>query len=95
VFTDNTRSWSGDHCVDPDIVPGVFLCNRRIATESPRLIDIPSSVVELFGQKRARHMQGDMIFGPDASVGGSFDPKRLDQSGAAPGARILVQRDAA
>lgn len=95
VFSDNTRSWSGDHCVDPDIVPGVFFCNRRIATERPRLIDIPLSVIELFGQKRARYMQGEMIFAPDAKVGGSFDPKLLDQSGAAPGARVERERDAA
>jgi predicted AlkP superfamily phosphohydrolase/phosphomutase len=95
VFTDNTKSWSGDHCVDPDVVPGVFFCNRKIACERPRLIDIPYSVLALFGQTPARHMQGDMIFAADAAVGGSFDPKRLDQSGAAPGARILVERDAA
>lgn len=95
VFSDNTRSWSGDHCVDPDIVPGVFFCNRRIATERPRLIDIPLSILELFGQKRARYMQGDMIFAADARVGGGFDPKRLDQSGAAPGAQVRLERDAA
>ncbi len=95
VFSDNTRSWSGDHCVDPDIVPGVFFCNRRIATERPRLLDIPLSVIELFGQKRARYMQGEMIFAPDAKVGGSFDPKLLDQSGVAPGARVGRERDAA
>jgi len=95
VFSDNTRSWSGDHCVDPDIVPGVFFCNRRIATERPRLLDIPVSVVELFGQKRARYMQGEMIFARDAAVAGSFDPKLLDQSGAAPGARAGREQDAA
>jgi len=95
VFRDNTRSWSGDHCVDPDIVPGIFFCNRRIATERPRLIDIPLSVVELFGQQRARYMQGEMIFGSDAEVRGTFDPEILDQSGAAPGARVGRERDAA
>jgi predicted AlkP superfamily phosphohydrolase/phosphomutase len=95
VFSDNTRSWSGDHCVDPDIVPGVFFCNRRITTERPRLLDIPLSIVELFGQKRPRYMQGDMIFAKDARVGGSFDPKLLDQSGVAPGARVARARDAA
>jgi predicted AlkP superfamily phosphohydrolase/phosphomutase len=95
VFSDNTRSWSGDHCVDPDIVPGVFFCNRRIATEQPRLIDVPVSIVELFGQQRARYMQGEMIFAADGDVGGSFDPARLDQSGAAPGARVTREKDAA
>ncbi|HVN39636.1 MAG TPA: alkaline phosphatase family protein [Myxococcota bacterium] len=95
VFSDNTRSWSGDHCVDPEIVPGVLFCNRRIATERPRLIDIPVSIVELFGQKRARHMQGEMIFGADAQVAGGFDAERLEQSGAAPGARVTREKDAA
>ena len=83
VFTDNTKSWSGDHCVDPDIVPGVFFCNRRIATETPRLLDLPVSIVELFGQKRAKYMQGEMIFAPDAAVEGCLDPTVLSQSGVA------------
>jgi predicted AlkP superfamily phosphohydrolase/phosphomutase len=95
VFTDNTRSWSGDHCVDPDIVPGVLFCNRRICAEQPRLLDIPVSIVELFGQKRARYMQGEMIFGREAAVAGSFPPERLSQSGAAPGARASRHKDAA
>jgi predicted AlkP superfamily phosphohydrolase/phosphomutase len=95
VFSDNTKSWSGDHCVDPDIVPGVLFCNRKIATERPRLIDIPLSIVELFGQKRARHMQGEMIFTQGAAVAGLFDARRLDQSGAAPGARAVREKDAA
>jgi predicted AlkP superfamily phosphohydrolase/phosphomutase len=95
VFSDNTKSWSGDHCVDPEIVPGIFFCNRKIAGERPRLIDIPVSIIELFGQKRARYMQGEMIFAADGAVGGGFDPARLDQSGAAPGARVLREKDAA
>jgi predicted AlkP superfamily phosphohydrolase/phosphomutase len=95
VFTDNTKSWSGDHCVDPDIVPGVFFCNRKIATETPRLIDLPLSIVELFGQKRARYMQGEMIFGPDAAVAGPVAPEAIVQSGVAPGARVLREKDAA
>jgi predicted AlkP superfamily phosphohydrolase/phosphomutase len=95
VFSDNTRSWSGDHCVDPDIVPGVLFCNRRISAERPRLLDIPVSVLELFGQKRARYMQGEMIFADGGAVGGSFEPERLSQSGAAPLARVSRQKDAA
>jgi predicted AlkP superfamily phosphohydrolase/phosphomutase len=95
VFSDNTKSWSGDHCVDPDIVPGVFFCNRPIAAERPRLIDIPVSVVELFGQKRARYMQGEMIFADGAAVAGPVAPERIVQSGVAPGARIAEAKDAA
>ena len=29
VFEDNTKPWSGDHCIDPRLVPGVFFCNRH------------------------------------------------------------------
>ncbi len=94
VFTDNTRSWSGDHCVDPSIVPGVLFCNRAIRTDSPRLVDIPASVMRLFGQPIPGYMQGEMIFaegGAPAEVAGMLDPTTLAQSGAAPGARIFSE----
>jgi len=28
IFEDNTKSWSGDHCINPPDVPGIFLANR-------------------------------------------------------------------
>ena len=92
VFSDNTRSWSGDHCVDPSIVPGVFLCNRSIAAEQPRLIDIPASVLRLFGQAIPGYMQGETIFpedGAEGAVRGMLDARELSQSGAAPGAMVF------
>ena len=89
VFCDNTKSWSGDHCVDPAIVPGVFFCNRKINTENPRLLDVPASIMRLFGQEPPKYMQGAMIFEENAQVGGLLDPASLAQSGAAPGARVL------
>ena len=92
VFSDNARSWSGDHCVDPSIVPGVLLCNRAITSESPRLVDIPASVMRLFGQPIPGYMQGEMIFAERdarAEVAGMLDPASLAQSGAAPGALIF------
>ena len=30
VFEDNRKPWSGDHCIDPRLVPGVLFCNRPI-----------------------------------------------------------------
>jgi len=95
VFSDNDRSWSGDHCVDPSIVPGVFLSNRAITDEAPRLVDIPASIMRLFGQDVPRYMQGHNIFPEDptqpADVRGMLDPHSLPQSGAAPGARIFPE----
>jgi predicted AlkP superfamily phosphohydrolase/phosphomutase len=30
LFHDNTKAWSGDHCIDPSLVPGVLFCNRKV-----------------------------------------------------------------
>ncbi len=37
LFEDNTHSWSGDHIVDPEAVPGVLFMNRKQARE---IVDI-------------------------------------------------------
>jgi predicted AlkP superfamily phosphohydrolase/phosphomutase len=93
VFSDNTRSWSGDHCVDPSIVPGVLFCNRALSEENPKLIDIPATIMRLFGQPIPGYMQGHMILpeepGEEGTVAGMLDPTSLPQSGAAPGALIF------
>ena len=92
VFSDNTKSWSGDHCVDPAIVPGVFFCTRPIAVEKPHLLDIAVSVLRLFGQEPPAAMKGRDLFarpGEAAPVRGPLDPACLSQSGAAPGARVF------
>jgi len=62
VVSDNARSWSGDHCVDPRLVPGVFWCNRRIATQEPALIDMAPTVLDLFGVPIPGYMQGKPLF---------------------------------
>jgi len=96
VFADNTKSWSGDHCVDPSIVPGVFFCNRAIVAESPRLIDVPASVLRLFGQQVPGYMQGRMLFAEGSAAAparGMLDPTTLSQSGAAPGALVFPRAE--
>jgi predicted AlkP superfamily phosphohydrolase/phosphomutase len=91
VFSDNTKSWSGDHCVDPRIVPGVFFSNRPILTETPAITDLAPSALKLFGVEPPGYMQGQPLFpGPDEDgpVKGPLDPATLNQSGVAPGARV-------
>lgn len=63
VFTDNTKSWSGDHCVDPRLVPGVFWSNRKINTDKPRLMDMAPTVLDVFGVNAPAYMQGSPLFG--------------------------------
>jgi predicted AlkP superfamily phosphohydrolase/phosphomutase len=62
VFTDNTKSWSGDHCVDPRLVPGVFWSNRKINTDKPRLMDMAPTVLDVFGVPAPGYMQGHSLF---------------------------------
>jgi len=62
VVTDNTRSWSGDHCVDPRLVPGVFWCNRKIDVADPALLDLAPTVLDLFGVPVPGYMQGRRLF---------------------------------
>lgn len=58
VFLDNTRPWSGDHCLDPREVPGVLFANRPIAGERHSLADVAPTILQLFGLPIPRHMDG-------------------------------------
>jgi bisphosphoglycerate-independent phosphoglycerate mutase (AlkP superfamily) len=70
VFHDNTKAWSGDHCVDPSVVPGVLFCNRAIAAEQPRLLDIAPTVLDLFGVPVPEHMDGRVLSIGEGDVSG-------------------------
>jgi predicted AlkP superfamily phosphohydrolase/phosphomutase len=61
VFRPNTKAWSGDHCVDPSLVPGILFCNQPIADEGPRLIDIAPTVLSLFGVPIPDYMDGKAL----------------------------------
>jgi predicted AlkP superfamily phosphohydrolase/phosphomutase len=58
IIEDNVKSWSGDHCIDPVKVPGVFFCNCPIDTDKPRLMDIAPTILHLFGVEKQSHMDG-------------------------------------
>jgi len=64
IFTDNTKSWSGDHCVDPRLVPGVFWCNRAINVDDPNILDLAPTVLDLFSVTPPKYMQGRNLFAP-------------------------------
>ncbi|MEI6125338.1 MAG: alkaline phosphatase family protein, partial [Pseudomonadota bacterium] len=49
VLHDNLKAWSGDHCIDQTLVPGVVFCNRAIKDEQARLMDIGPTVLDMFG----------------------------------------------
>ncbi len=66
VFEDNTKAWSGDHGVDPRLVPGVFFCNRKVDAEELSLLDLAPTILTLFGIEPPKHMEGKPLFKPDS-----------------------------
>lgn len=58
MYHDNTKAWSGDHCVDPSVVPGILFCSEAISTQSPRLLDLAPTILELFGCPIPEYMDG-------------------------------------
>jgi predicted AlkP superfamily phosphohydrolase/phosphomutase len=69
VIHDNTKAWSGDHCIDPSFVPGVLFCNRDVADENPRLMDIGPTVLDMFGVDVPKYMDGRALVVADADGG--------------------------
>lgn len=62
VFEDNTKSWSGDHCIDPKLAPGIFLSNKKINGGVPHIMDIAPSILSQFGVKAPAFMEGKNFF---------------------------------
>jgi bisphosphoglycerate-independent phosphoglycerate mutase (AlkP superfamily) len=58
IFEDNLKAWSGDHCVDPRLVPGVLFSNRKIAIEKPAIVDVAPTVMKLFGLELPAYFDG-------------------------------------
>jgi predicted AlkP superfamily phosphohydrolase/phosphomutase len=68
IFEDNTKSWSGDHCIDPLTVPGIFLCNRKVKTRYPSISDFAPTLLDLFGVSRPAHIDGISLFDETAAA---------------------------
>jgi predicted AlkP superfamily phosphohydrolase/phosphomutase len=58
IFEDNLKAWSGDHCVDPRLVPGVLFSNRKITVEKPAIVDVAPTIMKLFGLALPSYFDG-------------------------------------
>jgi len=67
VVSDNNRPWGGDHNMNPPDVPGMLFCNRPIDTETPNIIDVAPTVLDLFGVPIPGHMDGKSIMNGKSS----------------------------
>jgi len=58
VIEDNTSRWSGNHLIDPRLVPGVLLVNAPIAEGPHDLTDVTVSILDHYGLPPAPGMLG-------------------------------------
>ena len=58
----NVGTWTGSHCMDHTLVPGILLSNRHIEAGDPRLIDLPVTILNLYGIERPGQMAGRALF---------------------------------
>jgi len=62
TIVDNPKHWSGDHCIDPHLVPGVLFSNRAMDAENPGIEDMAPTALALFGVERPAYMEGHSVF---------------------------------
>lgn len=62
LMTDNTKKWSGDHCMAKEVIPGVLFANRRIAYTEPALYDLAPTILGEFGIDKEPDMDGSDLF---------------------------------
>jgi predicted AlkP superfamily phosphohydrolase/phosphomutase len=63
VIEDNPKRWSGDHSVDPVLVPGVLFSSRSLNCEAPGIEDMAPTALDLFGVNPPAWMDGKPLFG--------------------------------
>jgi predicted AlkP superfamily phosphohydrolase/phosphomutase len=62
LIEDNLDEWRGDHCIAANIVPGVFISNRKSRVEAPALADLTVTLLAEFGIPPDRDMEGRPVF---------------------------------
>lgn len=58
LVEDNLKKWTGDHCMDPNAVPGIVLMNHRSKENRPTVMDIAPTVLEFFKIAQSHQMEG-------------------------------------
>jgi bisphosphoglycerate-independent phosphoglycerate mutase (AlkP superfamily) len=78
VFSDNTKSWSGDHCIDPELVPGVLFTNLTLSKEDAWIGDLAPTVLRLFDLTVPAYMDGSPLLNQsELEVLRNNEPKRI------------------
>lgn len=62
VISDNLDKWSGDHCIDPNLVPAVLFANRQVTKEKPTLCDITATILKEFRIMPEQEVEGKALY---------------------------------
>ncbi|MDD5553787.1 MAG: nucleotide pyrophosphatase, partial [Candidatus Omnitrophica bacterium] len=66
LIEDNSEKWSGEHLMDPSLVPGVLFMNKKMDLSNPSIIDIAPTILHLLGiEKPASSFMGKGIISHD------------------------------
>jgi hypothetical protein len=63
ILDDNIKKWSGDHIVDPQYVPGIFLMNKPTDVQRPRAVDVAPTILSCFQIDTPDEMEGISLLG--------------------------------
>lgn len=61
LVVDNDDRWSGTHLISADLIPGVFLSNRKVVTETGSVSDIAPTILGEFGIGTPASMSGKSL----------------------------------
>lgn len=62
----NRKKWSGDHMVDPSLVPGVLFVNRKVTLASPSIVDVAPTILSVLQAGDPGGLDGRALFDPQA-----------------------------
>ena len=61
IISDNKKAWSGDHCIHPDLVPGVLFSNLKLNDNAAKIIDLAPTTLDLLGVDKPAYMEGTSL----------------------------------
>lgn len=64
LIQDNTSRWSGNHLMDPEVVPGVLLTNAALPRQGYALPDVTATLLSHYNVAVPQAMDGKDLFAP-------------------------------
>jgi predicted AlkP superfamily phosphohydrolase/phosphomutase len=64
----NDKKWSGDHLIDPVLVPGVIFSNREIISKETSILDLAPTILSVFGISIPDKLQGKPLLAVNHEV---------------------------